>query len=95
LGKWKGYKILELQLNNVILDYCLVEDGELHSICASLGPMKTITPLHHDSHHNLLTKVIFLSAPKNVLSFIVFKTSLIVTERIVQLNSISIPIRID
>lgn len=72
-----------------------MEDGELHSICASLGPTKTITPLHHDSHPNLLTQVNFLSAPKNVLSFIVVKTSLIVTKRIVQLNSISIPIKID
>ncbi len=72
-----------------------MEDGELHSICASLGPMETITPLHHDSHHNLLTKVSFKSVPKNVLSYIVVKTSLIVTKMIVQLNSISIPIRID
>ncbi len=72
-----------------------MEDGELHSICASLGPLKTITPLHHDSHHNLLTKVSFLTVPKNVLSFIVVKTSLIVTKMIVQLNTISIPMRID
>jgi hypothetical protein len=72
-----------------------VEDGELHSICASLGPTKTITPLHQNFHHNLLTKVNLQSAPKNILTFIVVKTSLIVTKRIVQLNSISIPIKID
>jgi hypothetical protein len=72
-----------------------VENGELHSISASLGLMKIITPLHHDFHHNLLTKISFKSVPKNVLNFIVVKTSLIVTKRIVQLNSISIPIKID
>ena len=38
-------------------DYTSLGEGELQSINAWLGPAGTVTPLHYDPHHNLLSQV--------------------------------------
>ena len=39
-------------------DYCSLGGGELHAVNAWLGPAGTVTPLHHDPHHNLLAQAV-------------------------------------
>ncbi|KAG2271192.1 hypothetical protein Bca52824_065747 [Brassica carinata] len=41
-----------------IPDYCFVGGGELQSLNAWFGPAGTVTPLHHDPHHNILAQVV-------------------------------------
>lgn len=38
-------------------DYCAAT-GELRAVNAWLGPAGTVTPLHTDPHHNLLTQAV-------------------------------------
>jgi hypothetical protein len=38
-------------------DYCALGEGKLQAVNAWLGPAGTVTPLHHDPHHNLLAQV--------------------------------------
>lgn len=54
--------VFELQINELrndicIPDYCFVGGGELRSLNAWFGPAGTVTPLHHDPHHNILAQV--------------------------------------
>lgn len=51
-------QIPKLREDILIPDYCAASGGELQSINAWLGPVGTVTPLHHDPHHNLLSQVI-------------------------------------
>lgn len=51
-------QIPNLREDILIPDYCAASGGELQSINAWLGPIGTVTPLHHDPHHNLLSQVI-------------------------------------
>ena len=39
-------------------DYCSLGGGELRAVNAWLGPAGTVTPLHHDPHHNVLAQVV-------------------------------------
>lgn len=39
-------------------EYCALGGGRLEAINAWLGPAGTVTPLHHDPHHNLLAQVV-------------------------------------
>jgi lysine-specific demethylase 8 len=39
-------------------DYCSLGHGALHAVNAWLGPASTVTPLHHDPHHNILAQVV-------------------------------------
>ncbi|GMH45962.1 hypothetical protein BSKO_13926 [Bryopsis sp. KO-2023] len=39
-------------------DYCSLGEGEIQSVNAWFGPPFTITPLHYDPHHNLLSQVV-------------------------------------
>jgi lysine-specific demethylase 8 len=41
----------------VVPDYCYAGGGELQSLNAWFGPDGTVTPLHHDPHHNLFAQV--------------------------------------
>jgi hypothetical protein len=54
--------LLNLQINELrrdifIPDYCFAGGGELRSLNAWFGPAGTVTPLHHDPHHNILAQV--------------------------------------
>lgn len=51
-------QINELRKDICIPDYCSVGGGELRSLNAWFGPPGTVTPLHHDPHHNILAQVV-------------------------------------
>ncbi|XP_021718898.1 lysine-specific demethylase JMJ30-like [Chenopodium quinoa] len=51
-------QIKELRKDILVPDYCYAGGGELRSINAWFGPAGTVTPLHHDPHHNLLAQVV-------------------------------------
>lgn len=50
-------QITELRKDICIPDYCFAGGGELRSLNAWFGPAGTVTPLHHDPHHNILAQV--------------------------------------
>lgn len=58
---WLGGQINELRDDICIPDYCFVGGGELRSLNAWFGPAGTVTPLHHDPHHNILAQVFMAS----------------------------------
>ncbi|XP_048499786.1 lysine-specific demethylase JMJ30 isoform X2 [Beta vulgaris subsp. vulgaris] len=51
-------QIKELRKDILVPDYCYAGGGELRSINAWFGPAETVTPLHHDPHHNILAQVV-------------------------------------
>lgn len=51
-------QIQELREDIVVPDYCFSGGGELRSLNAWFGPAGTVTPLHHDPHHNILAQVV-------------------------------------
>lgn len=50
-------QIKELRKDILIPDYCYAGGGELRPLNAWFGPASTVTPLHHDPHHNILAQV--------------------------------------
>ncbi|GJN15783.1 hypothetical protein PR202_gb02723 [Eleusine coracana subsp. coracana] len=50
-------QIKELHEDIAIPEYCCAGGGELQSLNAWFGPQGTVTPLHHDPHHNLFAQV--------------------------------------
>ncbi|XP_044470356.1 lysine-specific demethylase JMJ30-like isoform X2 [Mangifera indica] len=51
-------QITELRKDIYVPDYCFAGRGELRSVNAWFGPVGTVTPLHHDPHHNILAQVV-------------------------------------
>ncbi|TKW33817.1 hypothetical protein SEVIR_2G264500v4 [Setaria viridis] len=51
-------QIKELSEDLMVPDYCYAGGGELQSLNAWFGPHGTVTPLHHDPHHNILAQVL-------------------------------------
>ncbi|GMH10301.1 hypothetical protein Nepgr_012142 [Nepenthes gracilis] len=51
-------QIKELRKDVLIPDYCCAGGGELRPLNAWFGPAGTVTPLHHDPHHNILAQVV-------------------------------------
>ncbi|XP_042382297.1 lysine-specific demethylase JMJ30-like isoform X2 [Zingiber officinale] len=51
-------QIRELRDDIMIPDYCFAGGGELRSLNAWFGPLGTVTPLHHDPHHNIFAQVV-------------------------------------
>ncbi|XP_031400951.1 lysine-specific demethylase JMJ30 isoform X2 [Punica granatum] len=50
-------QISELRKDILVPDYCFAGGGGLRSVNAWFGPAGTVTPLHHDPHHNILAQV--------------------------------------
>ncbi|VAI86137.1 unnamed protein product [Triticum turgidum subsp. durum] len=50
-------QIKELREDIIVPEYCYAGGGELQSLNAWFGPHGTVTPLHHDPHHNLFAQV--------------------------------------
>ncbi|KAK6937087.1 Cupin-like domain 8 [Dillenia turbinata] len=57
-GSYWIITIRELRKDILIPDYCFAGGGELRSLNAWFGPAGTVTPLHHDPHHNILAQVV-------------------------------------
>ncbi|XP_062192150.1 lysine-specific demethylase JMJ30-like isoform X5 [Phragmites australis] len=51
-------QIKELREDITVPEYCYAGGGELQSLNAWFGPHGTVTPLHHDTHHNLFAQVL-------------------------------------
>ncbi|PUZ52159.1 hypothetical protein GQ55_6G248000 [Panicum hallii var. hallii] len=51
-------QLKELREDITVPEYCSAGGGELQSISAWFGPHGTLTPLHHDLHHNLFAQVL-------------------------------------
>ncbi|KAK4608289.1 hypothetical protein RGQ29_001910 [Quercus rubra] len=51
-------QISELRKDICVPDYCFAGGGELRPLNAWFGPAGTVTPLHHDPHHNILAQVV-------------------------------------
>lgn len=51
-------QIQELRHDIIVPDYCFAGGGEMRSLNAWFGPAGTVTPLHHDPHHNILAQVV-------------------------------------
>ncbi|BDA45517.1 Lysine-specific demethylase 8 [Coccomyxa sp. Obi] len=51
-------QIPELARDILEPEYCSLGEGEMQSVNAWFGPPGTVTPLHHDPHHNLLAQVV-------------------------------------
>lgn len=51
-------QIKELREDILVPEYCHAGGGELQSLNAWFGPHGTVTPLHHDPHHNLFAQVL-------------------------------------
>ncbi|CAN1263609.1 Lysine-specific demethylase JMJ30 [Linum perenne] len=51
-------EINQLRNDICIPDYCCAGGGELRSLNAWFGPAGTVTPLHHDPHHNIFAQVV-------------------------------------
>lgn len=51
------WQISELRKDICVPDYCFAGGGELRPLNAWFGPAGTVTPLHHDPHHNILAQV--------------------------------------
>ncbi|KAG6554541.1 hypothetical protein Mapa_003920 [Marchantia paleacea] len=51
-------QIPELRKDIIVPDYCALGGGEMKSVNAWFGPASTVTPLHHDPHHNLFAQVV-------------------------------------
>lgn len=51
-------QVSELRKDILIPDYCFTGGGDLRSLNAWFGPAGTVTPLHHDPHHNILAQVV-------------------------------------
>ncbi|XP_030959004.1 lysine-specific demethylase JMJ30-like isoform X3 [Quercus lobata] len=49
-------QISELRKDICVPDYCFAGGGELRPLDAWFGPAGTVTPLHHDPHHNILAQ---------------------------------------
>ncbi|KAI5067155.1 hypothetical protein GOP47_0017683, partial [Adiantum capillus-veneris] len=50
------WQIPKLKEDIIVPDYCAATGGELRAVNAWFGPSGTVTPLHHDPHHNLLSQ---------------------------------------
>ncbi|KAJ4799573.1 2-oxoglutarate (2OG) and Fe(II)-dependent oxygenase superfamily protein [Rhynchospora pubera] len=51
-------QIRQLKEDILVPDYCYAGGGELKSLNAWFGPIGTVTPLHHDPHHNIFAQVV-------------------------------------
>ncbi|XP_043691861.1 lysine-specific demethylase JMJ30 isoform X1 [Telopea speciosissima] len=51
-------QIFDLRRDILVPDYCYAGGGELRPLNAWFGPAGTLTPLHHDPHHNILAQVV-------------------------------------
>ncbi|XP_078163032.1 2-oxoglutarate (2OG) and Fe(II)-dependent oxygenase superfamily protein isoform X1 [Carex rostrata] len=51
-------QIRQLKEDILVPDYCYAGGGVLKPLNAWFGPIGTVTPLHHDPHHNILAQVV-------------------------------------